>query len=102
MTNAASAAGSAGEDHALFAQAVNRVTDPTRESKEIVQALNAVAANVSFVEIDSDKGHDAFLLDEPVFHATMTGFINSAAAKRGIAPVRTSGTAPAPASAKVT
>ena len=75
---------------------------PTRESKEIVQALNAVAANVSFVEIDSDKGHDAFLLDEPVFHATMTGFINSAAAKRGIAPVRTSGTAPAPASAKVT
>ena len=61
---------------------------PTRESKEIVQALNAVAANVSFVEIDSDKGHDAFLLDEPVFHATMTGFINSAAAKRGIAPAK--------------
>ena len=30
-----------------------------------MQALNAVAANVSFVEIESDKGHDAFLLDEP-------------------------------------
>ena len=38
---------------------------PTRESREIVQALNAVAANVSFVEVESDKGHDAFLLDEP-------------------------------------
>ena len=37
---------------------------PTRESREIVQALNAVAANVSFVEIESDKGHDAFLLEE--------------------------------------
>ena len=59
---------------------------PTRESKEIVQALNAVAANVSFVEIESDKGHDAFLLDEPVLFATVSGFINAAAHKRGIAP----------------
>ena len=59
---------------------------PTRESKEIVQALNAVAANVSFVEIESDKGHDAFLLHEPELFATISGFINSAAARRGIAP----------------
>ena len=42
---------------------------PTRESREIVQALNAVAANVSFVEIESDKGHDAFLLEEPELFA---------------------------------
>ncbi|MEQ1670521.1 MAG: homoserine O-acetyltransferase, partial [Hyphomicrobium sp.] len=46
---------------------------PTRESREIVQALNAVAANVSFVEIESDKGHDAFLLEEPTFFATIRG-----------------------------
>lgn len=59
---------------------------PTRESKEIVQALNAVAANVSFVEIDSDKGHDAFLLDEPEFYDTVRGFIDAAARKRGLAP----------------
>ena len=58
---------------------------PTRESRLIVHALNAVAANVSFVEIDSDKGHDAFLLDEPEFFATVRGFINAAAAKRAIA-----------------
>jgi homoserine O-acetyltransferase/O-succinyltransferase len=57
---------------------------PTRESKAIVQALNAVAANVSFVEIVSAKGHDAFLLDEPELFATVTGFLNSAAAKRGL------------------
>jgi homoserine O-acetyltransferase len=58
---------------------------PTRESRRIVHALNAVAANVSFVEIESDKGHDAFLLDEPEFFATVRGFINAAASKRGIA-----------------
>jgi homoserine O-acetyltransferase/O-succinyltransferase len=57
---------------------------PTRESKEIVQALNAVAANVSFVEIVSAKGHDAFLLDEPELFATVTGFLTSASAKRGL------------------
>ncbi len=57
---------------------------PTRESKEIVQALNAVAANVSFVEVESDKGHDAFLLNEPELFATVTGFVNAAARKRGI------------------
>ena len=60
---------------------------PTRESKEVVQALNAVAANVSFVEVVSDKGHDAFLLDEPELFATVRGFLNAAARKRGIAPV---------------
>ncbi len=59
---------------------------PTRESREIVQALNAVAANVSFVEIDSDKGHDAFLLEEPTFFATVRGFLNAAAVRRGLAP----------------
>ncbi len=57
---------------------------PTRESKEIVKALNAVAANVSFVEIDSDKGHDAFLLEEPELFATISGFVNSNAARRGL------------------
>jgi homoserine O-acetyltransferase len=57
---------------------------PTRESRAVVQALNAVAANVSFVEVESDKGHDAFLLDEPEFHATLTGFLDGAAEHRGL------------------
>jgi homoserine O-acetyltransferase len=52
---------------------------PTRESKEIVKALNAVAANVSFVEDESAKGHDAFLLDEPELFATVRGFLNASA-----------------------
>jgi homoserine O-acetyltransferase len=57
---------------------------PTVESRAVVHALNAVAANVSFVEIQSDKGHDAFLLDEPEFHATLTGFLEAAASHRGL------------------
>ncbi len=58
---------------------------PTRDSKDIVKALNAVAANVSFVEIESSKGHDAFLLEEPEFFDTVRGFIDAAARKRGLA-----------------
>jgi homoserine O-acetyltransferase/O-succinyltransferase len=57
---------------------------PTREARAIVQALNAVAANVSFVEIETDKGHDAFLLDEPELFDTIRGFINAAADRRGL------------------
>jgi homoserine O-acetyltransferase len=57
---------------------------PTYESRAIVHALNAVAANVSFVEVESDKGHDAFLLDEPEFHATLSGFLEGAAEHRGL------------------
>jgi homoserine O-acetyltransferase/O-succinyltransferase len=57
---------------------------PTRESRAIVHALNAVAANVSFVEIESDKGHDAFLLDEPEFAATLDGFLSGCAEHRGL------------------
>ena len=55
---------------------------PTLHSREIVRALNAAAADVSFVEIASDKGHDAFLLDEPAFHATLSGFLKGAWERR--------------------
>jgi homoserine O-acetyltransferase len=57
---------------------------PTAESRAMVKALNAVAANVSFVEVQSDKGHDAFLLDEPEFHATIKGFLSGAADRLGL------------------
>jgi homoserine O-acetyltransferase/O-succinyltransferase len=57
---------------------------PTPESRELVQALNAVAANVSFVEIDTDKGHDAFLLHEPELFETLRGFLNGCAEHRGL------------------
>ena len=49
---------------------------PTSESRAIVHALNAVAANVSFVEIETDKGHDAFLLGRAgILHSVLRGFL---------------------------
>lgn len=57
---------------------------PTSDSRAIVHALNAAGASVSFVEIESDKGHDAFLLDEPNLFATTRGFIAAAAKARGL------------------
>jgi len=57
---------------------------PTAESRALVQALNAVAANVSFVEIPTDRGHDSFLLEEPEFWAVLSGFLNGCAEHRGL------------------
>lgn len=57
---------------------------PTADSRAIVHALNAAGASVSFVELESDKGHDAFLLEEPNLFATTRGFIGAAARARGI------------------
>jgi homoserine O-acetyltransferase len=58
---------------------------PTVENKRVAHALNAAAATVSFVEIDTDRGHDAFLLDEPEMFATVRGFLNVVAATQGVA-----------------
>ncbi len=58
---------------------------PTSDSRAIVHALNAAGARVSFAEIVSDKGHDAFLLDEPELFDIVRGFLDSAAKARGIA-----------------
>ena len=57
---------------------------PTSESRAVVHALNAGGASVSFVEIDTNKGHDAFLLDVPELFSTTRGFLDAAAKARGI------------------
>ena len=49
---------------------------PTQENKDIVIALNAIGADVGFVEIESDKGHDSFLLDVPDFLKALKNFLN--------------------------
>ena len=48
---------------------------PTLESRNIVQALNAAGAAVSFVELSSPYGHDAFLLDAPEMNRVVDGFL---------------------------
>src|SRR3974390_1716643 len=57
---------------------------PTSDSRAIVHALNSGSARVSFAEIVTDKGHDAFLLEEPEMFAIVRGFLQSAGAARGL------------------
>ncbi|MDF7675066.1 homoserine O-acetyltransferase [Acetobacteraceae bacterium ESL0709] len=57
---------------------------PTSQSRSLVRALNRAGANVSFVEIETDRGHDAFLLEEPDFDRTIRGFLKGAADHAGL------------------
>ena len=50
---------------------------PTTENRDIVIALNAIGADVGFIEITSDKGHDSFLLDVPDFLNAVKNFLNN-------------------------
>ncbi|TXC72333.1 homoserine O-acetyltransferase [Sphingomonas ginsenosidivorax] len=52
---------------------------PTAESRSIVQALNAAGAPVSFVELSSPYGHDAFLLEAPELNRVVDGFLRAGA-----------------------
>ncbi len=58
---------------------------PTSDSRAIVHALNAGGARVSFAEIVTDKGHDAFLLEEPELFGIVRGFLDGAGKARGLA-----------------
>lgn len=50
---------------------------PTRDSRAIVHALNAAGAPVSFVELSSPFGHDAFLLEAPELNRVVDGFLRA-------------------------
>jgi homoserine O-acetyltransferase len=58
---------------------------PPEESRAIARALIAAGAETAYVEIETEAGHDAYLGDEPAFEAALTGFIDAAAAERGLA-----------------
>ncbi len=49
---------------------------PTAESRTIAHALNAAGAPVSFVELKSPFGHDAFFLEMPELDRVISGFLN--------------------------
>jgi homoserine O-acetyltransferase/O-succinyltransferase len=48
---------------------------PPNETRAIAEALIAAGCDASHLQITSDKGHDAFLLEEPAFEAAVAGFI---------------------------
>lgn len=60
-------------------------------SREIVQALVANKHDVSYAEIAAPHGHDAFLLDDPRYHAVMRAYFERVALE-----VRTQGAEPTP------
>ncbi len=57
---------------------------PPADGREIARALTAAGAEASYIEVETDKGHDAFFLEEPRFEAALAGFLNAAAEQRGL------------------
>ena len=57
---------------------------PPSTTREITRALAAAGAEVSYLEIETDNGHDAFFLEEPLFEDALAGFLKVNAGKRGI------------------
>ncbi|MBT2785646.1 MULTISPECIES: homoserine O-acetyltransferase [unclassified Halomonas] len=52
---------------------------PPSRSRELVDALTRAGKAVSYANIDSPHGHDAFLLSEPRYDAIFSAFMNRAA-----------------------
>jgi homoserine O-acetyltransferase len=57
---------------------------PTAENRLVADGLASAGASVEFREIESSKGHDAFLLHEPELFEDVRAFLASAAAEHGI------------------
>jgi len=49
---------------------------PTYQAKELVKALKRSGRNVSFCEIESDCGHDAFLIPDERLSKLISGFLS--------------------------
>ncbi|HHO70073.1 MAG TPA: homoserine O-acetyltransferase [Halothiobacillus sp.] len=48
-------------------------------SREIVRALLAARKTVSYVEVESSHGHDAFLIPIPYYHETLAAYLDNVA-----------------------
>jgi len=57
---------------------------PPARSREIVQALLKNKIPVTYAEIDAPHGHDAFLLEDPRYHAVVQGYYDRIAAGLGL------------------
>jgi len=49
---------------------------PSYQSKEMVRALHANGVETTYCELDSEYGHDAFLLEDEKLTETMRGFLD--------------------------
>ncbi|MEO9135627.1 MAG: homoserine O-acetyltransferase [Casimicrobiaceae bacterium] len=60
---------------------------PASRSREIVKALVRERRDVSYAEIAAPHGHDAFLLDNPQYHALVRAWFERMAAEIGVGDV---------------
>ena len=56
---------------------------PPGRSREMVKALVASKKAVAYAEIDAPHGHDAFLLDNPHYHALVAAYMDNVASEIG-------------------
>jgi homoserine O-acetyltransferase len=63
---------------------------PPARSREIVRALLKNNRPVAYAEIDAPHGHDAFLLEDPRYHAVVQGYYDRIAHNLDLAPRRMS------------
>jgi homoserine O-acetyltransferase len=57
---------------------------PSHQSKQIVSALTAAGADVSYLDIESSAGHDAFLVEVATMTRLLGGFMERLAREEGI------------------
>jgi homoserine O-acetyltransferase len=57
---------------------------PSYHSKELVRALHAVGADVTYLDIESTWGHDAFLLEVDTMTRLLAGFLDRLAQEENI------------------
>ncbi len=57
---------------------------PSHQSKEIVSALTAAGADVSYLDIESTAGHDAFLVEVDTMNRLLGSFMERLAREEGI------------------
>ena len=57
---------------------------PSHQSKAIVSALTAAGADVSYLDIESSAGHDAFLVEVDTMTRLLGGFMDRLAREEGI------------------
>jgi homoserine O-acetyltransferase len=64
-----------------------------QRSREIVQALLRNGRDVTYAEVDAPHGHDAFLLDDPQYHALVRAYFERIAEEIGATLASPSGVA---------
>ena len=57
---------------------------PSHQSKQIVSALTAAGADVSYLDIESDAGHDAFLVEVATMTRLLGSFMDRLAREEGV------------------